>query len=73
MNQKSEAIPTTDPDRKALRSYGLLMGGVIVILFGLLLPWLFDGAFRAWPWIIGGAFALLALATPILRRPIYKL
>jgi hypothetical protein len=50
------------PDRKELRKFGLLLGGVIVLLFGLLLPWLRGHGFPAGPWLLGGALAAWALA-----------
>lgn len=68
------AHPTTIPelDRRGLRDFGLLMAAVIGVLFGLLLPWLFERGWPIWPWIIAVAFALPALVAPGILRPIYR-
>ncbi|MCB1864057.1 MAG: hypothetical protein KDG50_01390 [Chromatiales bacterium] len=66
------APPTTPPGAKELRSFGLIMGGIIAALFGLLIPWLFDHAWPLWPWIVAGAFALVALAYPPALAPVYR-
>ena len=55
-----------------LRKFGLTMGVVIVLLFGLLLPWIFDHGFPLWPWIPAGAFWLTAVAAPALLAPVYR-
>ena len=52
------------PDKKGLREFGLIMGGMFAGLFGLFFPWLFDLAFPRWPWIIAGVLWGLALLIP---------
>ena len=37
-------------DRAGLRQFGLLMGGFVALVFGLLLPWLFERTLPLWPW-----------------------
>lgn len=59
-------------DNKGLRQFGLLMAGVIAALFGLLLPWLFDAAWPRWPWILAGAFVVMALLFPQALTPVYR-
>ncbi len=59
-------------DRKGLREFGLLMAAVIGALFGLLLPWLFGHGRPLWPWLLGLAFAVTALAAPAALRPLYR-
>ena len=68
------AHPSTIPelDRRGLRDFGLLMAAIIGILFGLLLPWLFDRGWPMWPWMVAGALALPALIAPTVLRPIYR-
>ena len=39
-------------DQKGLRNFALVTGGVIVGLFGLVLPWVFDLEWPRWPWIL---------------------
>ncbi len=55
-----------------LRKFGFTMGVVIVLLFGLLLPWILDHGFPLWPWIPAGAFWLTAAAAPALLAPVYR-
>lgn len=55
-----------------LRKFGFTMGVVIVLLFGLLLPWIFDHGFPLWPWIPAGAFWLTAAVAPALLAPVYR-
>ena len=41
-----------------LRRFGLTVGGVGAVLFGLLFPWLFDTpTWPLWPWILFGTLA----------------
>jgi hypothetical protein len=61
------------PDVKTLRSYGLLMGSIIIGLFGLLLPWLFARGHHWWPWIAGGLFISMALVAPRTLGPVHAL
>lgn len=61
-----------DLDRKGLREFGLLMAAVIVVLFGAVLPWLFDAGWPRWPWILAVLFVLPALLSPELLRPVYR-
>jgi hypothetical protein len=68
------AIPILD--RKGYREFGLTTGGIVVGLFGLLIPFLlgreFPGAFPLWPWILFAALAVMALAVPMALAPVYK-
>lgn len=59
-------------DKKGLREFGLVTGSIIAILFGLLLPWLFDINYPLWPWIVAGALALWALLLPETMRGLYR-
>ncbi len=60
------------PDRKTLVSFGLLTGGLIAVLFGLLLPWLRGVRFPAWPWGLAAVLAASALGAPTLLAPVYR-
>ena len=64
--------PAATPDRRELRRFGLLTGGVLAVLFGLGLPWLFDYALPQWPWIAGGVLAAAGLAHPPALGPVYR-
>jgi Saxitoxin biosynthesis operon protein SxtJ len=59
-------------DNAGLRKFGLTTGAIIVVLFALFFPWVFDvGRIPMWPWIIAGALWLPALLVPTALRPIY--
>lgn len=59
-------------DRKGLRDFGLLMGGIIAVIFGLLFPFLFKHHFSIIPWLIALSFGGLALISPNALEPIYQ-
>lgn len=48
------------------------MAGAIGVLFGLILPWLFDGAWPIWPWLIASLFLLLGIAAPQHLRKVFE-
>ena len=60
------------PDKKELRSFGFITGGLTPVIFGLLLPWLFEHDFPRWPWIIGATLLVWALVLPMSLKPVYK-
>jgi hypothetical protein len=55
-----------------MRKFGFTMGAIIVILFGLLLPWLFEHDYPLWPWIAAGIFWLAAVAAPLSLTPVHS-
>ena len=65
-------IRTIDSSRKALRSFGVVVGGVIVLLGGVA-AWrahAFDAPWALGLWTVGGVLMLLGLvAPPVLRWP----
>ena len=65
----SFTIPT--PTRSDLRSFGLIFGGIVAVLFGLLLPWIFEHGYPLWPWYFGAVFFAIAIILPIILKPIY--
>lgn len=60
-------------DRHELRRFGLLTGTVLALLFGLLLPWVFDRPYPGWPWVAGGILSLWAIIHPASLGPPYRL
>jgi len=60
------------PDKKGLREFGLITGGLFVGLFGLLFPWLFNFDFPKWPWIIAGVLWGLAILIPNALKWVYR-
>ncbi len=61
-----------EQDKKGLRSFGLITGAIIAVLFGLFFPLvLLDRPVPTWPWVIAGVLWLWALALPNTLRPVY--
>lgn len=60
------------PDKKELRNFAFITGGLTPGIFGLLLPWLFERNFPLWPWIVGGVLIVWALVLPMSLRPVYR-
>ncbi len=59
-------------DAKGLRHFGLVTGGILALLFGLLLPWVFGLGLPMWPWILGGVLAIWGVVAPGSLRPVYQ-
>ena len=59
-------------DKKGLREFALVTSAVIVGLFGLLLPWLFDLGWPTWPWVMAAVLSAVGFAAPLALRPVYK-
>lgn len=69
-----EELATLDTGRKALRSFGLVVGGVLVGIAAVVLwrqGWAPGTAVRVLSGI-GGALLLLGLAAPAVLRPLYR-
>jgi uncharacterized protein involved in cysteine biosynthesis len=58
-------------DKHGLRKFGLVTGLIVVLLFGALLPWIFDHGWPYWPWYIAGVLWVLALVAPGILDPVY--
>jgi Saxitoxin biosynthesis operon protein SxtJ len=63
---------TSPPNPRELRNFGLTTGGIVAVLFGLLLPWLLSRAFPLWPWIVAGLLGGLGLLIPAALGPVYR-
>ena len=69
MAELTHAIP--ELDRKGLREFGLVTGGILAGLFGLFFPWLLEVGVPVWPWVVGATIGLWGLAAPMSLRPVY--
>ena len=65
-------IQKTSVTTKELREFGLIFGVILVLLFGLFLPWVFEAAFPLWPWWVLAVTGSLALIFPLGLKPFYK-
>jgi len=59
-------------DRRTLRSFGLTSGVIVILLFGVLIPWLRGSGWRMWPWILSGSLILAGLIVPGALKPVFK-
>lgn len=57
---------------KELREFGLLTGGIIAVLFGLILPLVRGHSLPIIPWVIAIIFVGLAILLPQSLDPIYR-
>jgi hypothetical protein len=58
-------------DKKTLRNFGLLMGGMFALLFGLVFPWISGKPNPLWPFYLLGGFWFLALLIPNFLAPVH--
>lgn len=67
-----QAIKKAAMETRRLREFGLLLGGMIAMAFGLLIPWIWDLRLPLWPWIAAVVLALWALLAPNSLAPVYR-
>jgi Saxitoxin biosynthesis operon protein SxtJ len=60
-------------DRVGLRQFGLLVGSIIAVVFGVLFPLLRRYSSPPWVWVISAILISLALVAPSALRPIYQI
>jgi len=53
------------------RKFGLIIGIMIAVIFGLFFPWLLTYDVPLWPWIITGTFWAWAIVIPATLKPVY--
>jgi hypothetical protein len=63
----------TNPDKQELRKFGFIFAGMFILIFGLLLPWIWDKPSPTWAWIVAAAFITIALLAPVALGPVYRL
>ena len=68
-----ETTVNTNPDKQELRKFGLVFAGMVILIFGLLLPWIWDKSSPMWPWIVAAVFVAAALLVPMALGPVYRL
>jgi hypothetical protein len=58
-------------DKAGYRKFGLVSSAIVVILFGLCIPFLFSLGYPRWPWMFAGVLSLWALLVPATLKPVY--
>ena len=71
MSDKTDIAATETP--KALRDFGLIMAVMLIVMFGVVFPWLFSFATPYWPFIAAFVFAVVALLKPMLLAPVNRI
>jgi hypothetical protein len=57
---------------KGLRKFGITTGAIIVVLFAIFFPWVFDAAsMPVWPWVLAGLLWVPAFFMPNSLQPVY--
>jgi len=59
-------------DWKGLRKFGLTTGAILIVLFGLTLPWLRDRPIPLWPWCIAAVLTFWAIVAPSSLTVVYR-
>ena len=69
MNTPTRSVATL----KEIRSFGLIFSLLVVLIFGGLMPWLFNQSMSVWPFGLSAITVLLALLAPSTLRPLHSL
>lgn len=59
-------------DSHELRKFGITTGAIVGVLFGILLPWIWEFGYPVWPWVVFAVLCLWALVHPESLGPVYK-
>ncbi|PWQ96365.1 SxtJ family membrane protein [Leucothrix arctica] len=71
MSNKMDTVAAETP--KALREFGLIMAGMLILMFGIVFPWLFSFTTPYWPFIAAFVFAVVALLKSTLLTPVNRI
>lgn len=63
---------TTPASAKTIRQFGLILGCLLIALFGLLFPFLMGKAIPVWPWLAALALWIPSVCRPLWLVPIYR-
>ena len=59
-------------DKKELRHFGLVVGSIITLLFGVGFPYILNRPFPIWPWVLGGVLISWGLIAPMSLNAVYQ-
>lgn len=71
MTMQAREIP--DLDRGELRKFGLTTGAIVAVLFGGLIPWIWNFRYPSWPWVVFAVLGALAIFAPMLLQPVHRI
>ena len=60
------------PSVRELRNFGLMMGCFIAVIFGLLIPWIWELNSPRWPWITAVVFIIWGLLAPATLQLVFQ-
>jgi hypothetical protein len=58
---------------KELRKFGLVTGGMLILFFDLLIPWIWGLKPPLWPAVVAAILVSMALLLPAALGPVYKI
>lgn len=70
MDAHAHDIP--ELDAAGLRRFSFTVGAALVVVFGLLAPWLFGFGWPVWPWLVAGVLVAWGLVAPASLGPVYR-
>lgn len=59
-------------DVRALRQFGWLLASAVAVVFGLVIPWLWNLAWPRWPWMVAAVLAVWAALWPRGLAPVFR-
>lgn len=68
MNEHTD-IP--ELDAAGLRKFGITIGAIVAVLFGLAFPYFFGWPIPRWPWIVAAVLIVWGLVLPASLRHVY--
>lgn len=59
-------------DRAELRKFGLVLAALIAVIFGGVVPWLFELGYPLWPWMFAAVIVVVSVFASSLLAPVQK-
>ena len=63
---------TQELNARELRDFGLSTGAIVAVLFGALIPWVWDLEYPMWPWVVLAVLGIMALVAPESLRLVHR-
>lgn len=60
-------------NKKELRQFGLVFSSGMILIFGLLMPWLSTNPWPTWPWAVSFCLVIISLMLPKTLKPLYSI